>query len=201
MKLYFGPVSGNSYKLRVLCALLAVPFEEVAVDLEHGEHRSAAFLRLNPRGEVPVLEDGEVRLWDSAACLVYIARRHGGETWCPADPAGLAEVTQWLALAATELQCGLQYARRGVLRGRWTLGDAERAQAFGRSGLRVLEGRLEGHRWLALDRPTIADIACFAYAETAPEAGVPLDPCPRILAWLERCRALPRWPARPVPRR
>ena len=49
---------------------------------------------------------------------------------------------------------------------------------------------------LALDRPTIADIACFPYVETAPEAKIALDPYPKIAAWLARCKALPGWPAR-----
>ncbi len=196
MKLYTGSISGNSHKLRVLCAMLEVPYEEILVNLEQGEHKSEAYRRISPRGEVPALVDGAVRLWDSAACLVYIARKQGSDAWCPGDAAGLAEVTQWLALSATELQCGLQYARRGVLHDRWTLGDAARASAFGRIGLDALEARLKDHDWLCFDRPTIADIACFAYAETAPEANIPLESWPGVMAWLERCRALPRWPGR-----
>ena len=49
---------------------------------------------------------------------------------------------------------------------------------------------------LALDRTTIADVACFPYVESAPESGIPLDAYPNISAWLKRCMALPGWPAR-----
>jgi len=55
---------------------------------------------------------------------------------------------------------------------------------------------LKNHKWLALDHPTIADIACFPYVETAPEGEVPLDPYPGVVAWIARCKALPRWAPR-----
>ncbi|HTD90760.1 MAG TPA: glutathione S-transferase family protein [Burkholderiales bacterium] len=196
MIVYLGTVSGNSYKLRILLSLLKVPHEVVTIDLANKQHKSADFLKINPRGEVPALEDGGKVIWDSAACLVYIARKYGSEQWLPADPAGMAEVMQWMALAATELQCGLQYARRGVVQGRWTLGTLEDGQKFGRVALDVAEAQLQKHDWLALDRPTIAEPACFPYIETAPEAKVALEEYPAIIKWMERCRKLPGWAGR-----
>lgn len=196
MKLYLTAGSGNSYKVRVLLSLLNAPYEKVLVDTKSKAHKQPPFLKLNPRGEVPVIEDDGVVIWDSGACLVYLARKFGGEKWLPTGAAAMAEVMQWLALAATEIQCGLQYARRGLRQGRWTLGNAEQAQAFGRIALATMENRLKSHDWLALNRPTIADIACFAYVETAPASGVPLEPYPGIVAWLARCKALPGWAAR-----
>lgn len=196
MKLYFVPISGNAYKVRILLSLLNVPHEKVVIDHSKNEQKQPAFLKLNPRGEVPVLEDAGSVIWDSAACLVYVARKHGGEQWFPGEPAAMAQVMQWLALAGEEIQFGLQYGRRGVRQGRWTAGSLEQCQATGRIALAAMEGRLENHEWLALEHPTIADIACFPYVETAPEARVPLDPYPGIISWLARCKALPGWPAR-----
>lgn len=194
IRAYMAKASGNSDKLRILLALLKVPHEEVNLDFAGKEHKGAAYLAVNPRGEVPAIDDAGTVVWDSAACLVYVARKFGGEAWLPTDAAGLAEVMQWLALSATELQCGLQYARRGVRQGRWTLGTAETAPAFGRVGLDVMETRLRAHAWLALGRPTIADVACHPYVALAPEGNVPLDPYPAVRAWLARCSALPGWP-------
>jgi len=196
MKLYLVAVSGNSYKVRILLSLLKVPHELVFVDTRNKAHKKQPFLSLNPRGEVPVLEDDGVVLWDSAAILVYLARKHGGEQWLPDAPGPMAQVMQWVALAGNEIQFGLQYARRGVLQDRWTAGTLEQGQAMARVALNALELRLADHAWLALDRPTIADVACFPYVETAPEARVPLDPYPAIQAWLARCKALPGWAER-----
>ncbi|MCC7485383.1 MAG: glutathione S-transferase family protein [Burkholderiales bacterium] len=196
MKLYMTPGSGNAYKVRVLTGLINVPCEKVYVNVAAKEQKQPAFLKLNPRGEVPVIEDGDTVIWDSSACLVYVARKYGGEAWLPSDPAQMAQVMQWVALAGNEIQYGLQYTRRGVTRGRWTAGNLEQGQALGRTALGTLEGRLKDSEWLALGRPTIGDIACFPYVETAPDAKLPLDPYPGIRAWLARCKALPGWPPR-----
>jgi glutathione S-transferase len=196
MKLYLLAGSGNAYKVRILLSLLKVPHERVIVDSSKREQKQAAFLKLNPRGEVPVLEDDGTVIWDSAACLAYVARKNGGEKWLPAAPQEMAQVMQWLALAASEIQFGLQYGRRGVRQGRWTAGTLEQCQELGRIALGTMESRLKDHEWLALDRPTIADVACFPYVETAPEGDVPLAPYPGVAAWIARCKALPGWEAR-----
>ena len=196
MKFYSAAVSGNAYKVRILLALLKLPHDTVLLDLAQREHKSAEFLRLNPRGEVPVIEDAGVLIWDSGACLVYLARKFGGEQWLPVDPAGMAEVMQWLSLAASEIQFGLQYARRGLMQGRWTAGTLEQGHAMARVALDAIEQRMQHHEWLAQGRPTIADVACFPYVETAPESGLSLDNYPQITAWVARCKNVPGWPAR-----
>jgi glutathione S-transferase len=196
IKLHYMPPSGNSYKVRILLSLLKLPHEKILVDNATREHKSEKFLAINPRGEVPVLEVDGVYLWDSAACLVYLARQFGGDDWLPADPLQMAQVMQWVALAGNEIQFGLQYARRGVLHGRWTAGDLEQGQAISRVALGVLDGRLKNNDWLALGRPTIADIACFPYVETASQAKSALENYPAIIKWIERCKALPGWAER-----
>jgi glutathione S-transferase len=192
MKLYMSERSGNAYKPRVLLEMLKVPYEKVLIDSGKKENKTDAFLRINPRGEIPALEDGGKVFWDSTACLVYIARKHGGDKWLPGDPAGMAEVMQWMALAQNEIRYGLQIAR-GNARGSRKWGNLDELQEHGRAGLKVLETRLAEHDWLALDRPTIADLACYPYVHTAPEAGVPLEDYPAIRAWIGRLEALPGW--------
>jgi glutathione S-transferase len=189
MKLYVSARSGNSYKPRLLLALLNVPYESVEIDLAKREQKQPHFVALNPRGQVPVLEDGGAVYWDSTALLVYIARKHGGEQWLPADPAEMAQVIQWMALAQNEIHYGLQFARAIIHFSR--PGDLEECQAHGRTALRVLDDRLGRDAWLALGRATVADIACFPYVALAPEAGIPLDPYPGVLQWIGRIKALP----------
>ena len=191
MKLYMTESSGNAYKVRVLASLLKVPYDSVEVDWDGKEHKSPAFVKMNPRGQVPVMEiDGKI-IWDSTAHLIYLARKHGGEKWFPSDPLAMAEVAQWLALAQNEIFFGLQWAR-GVKKG-FRGGSVEEYQGYGRKGLDVLTWRLKDNEWLALGRPTIADIACYPYVKRTPEAGLSLDPYPAVKAWLARCEALPGW--------
>ncbi len=196
MKLYVTAGSGNSYKVRILLGLLNLPYETIVLSDETRDYKQPWFLDLNPRGEVPVIDDAGTIVWDSAACLVYLARKYGGERWLPTAAADLAAVMQWLALAASEIQFGLQYARRGVRQNRWTAGDLATCHATARVALGALERRLATHDWLALDRPTIADIACFAYIENADEGKFDTAPYKSVVAWIARCKALPGWPAR-----
>lgn len=193
MKLYMTEMSGNSFKVRVLAAMLGVAYETVRIDWEGREHKSPAFLELNPRGQVPVMEiEGKV-FWDSTAHLVYIAREFGGETWLPSDPLQMAEIMQWMSFAQNEVQFGLQWARGVTVYNR-------RPESFegylqdGKTALAVLQGQLaKTGDWLALGRATLADIACYPYVKRAPEGDLPLDPYPQVGAWLARCEALPGW--------
>lgn len=191
MKLYMTESSGNAYKPRLLLEMLKVPYEKVMVDTKNREHKEAPYLAINPRGQVPALEDEGRVFWDSTACLAYIARKHGGERWLPTDPAGLAEVMQWLALSNNELHYGLQWAR-GVAN-KIKQGSIEEYQGYGNSGLKVLEGRLKKNDWLAMGRPTIADLACYPYVAVSPEGGFKLEDYPSVQAWVKRVEALPGW--------
>lgn len=191
MKLYYTENSGNAYKVRVLASILKVPYKKVLVDWDNKEHKQPAFLRMNPRGQVPVMKIDGRFLWDSTAHLVYLARKHGGRKWLPTDALGLAEVMQWLALAQNEVYFGLQWSR-GVVKG-LRGGNLEEYQVHGRKALDTLTWRLEGHEWLALNRPTIADIACYPYVKRAPEGGLSLDTYPAVSAWLKRCEKIPGW--------
>ena len=65
--------------------------------------------------------------------------------------------------------------------------------------LGALEWRLKAHDWLALERITIADIACLPYVFHAHEAKLSLDPYPGIVRWLDRCQARPNWAPAPEP--
>ena len=192
MKLYITPTSGNAWKVRLLLSMLKVPFETVVLDSKKGELKTPEFLKLNPRGQVPVLVDGDRVFWDSTACLVYLARKHGGEQWLPTDAAGMAEVQQWLALSNNELHYGLQWGR-GVKIGIRNIGSYDEYAMYGRNGLAVLEGRLKNNDWLACGRPTIADLACYCYTSVSPEGGFDLNAYPSVAAWVKRVEALPGW--------
>jgi len=193
MKLYMTEMSGNSFKVRVLCAMLGVSYDRVRIDWENREHKSPDFLALNPRGQVPVMEiEGKV-FWDSTAHLVYIARKFGGETWLPSDPLEMAEIMQWLAFAQDEVQFGLQWARGVAIYNRRPESVAGYLQD-GKTALEILETQLSRtNDWLALGRATLADIACYPYVKRAPEGNLPLSPYPAVEAWLARCEALPGW--------
>jgi glutathione S-transferase len=116
MRLYEHPESGNSHKVRLLLSFLGRAYESVGIDLMADEQHQAAFLALNPRGEVPVLEDEGTVLCDSMAILVYVALKYDQGIWLPRDPKGMGEVMEWLAFAASWIQYGVFTARPCLVR-------------------------------------------------------------------------------------
>ncbi|WP_298138284.1 glutathione S-transferase family protein [Acidiferrobacter sp.] len=206
MKLYDLERSGNCYKVRLLLAFLGQSYERVPVALDQGEQRRAEFLRLNPRGQIPVLvTDDKAAIWDSTAILVYLARRYGGEQWLPGDPLVMAQVMQWLALEQNEGRYGTARARvlsLGIKSSLGQSGTLEESRRLAEVAFAILEERLSAHSWLAADHPTIADIACYPYTALYPESGVSLDSYPAIRAWFRRLEAWPGYialPRRPAP--
>jgi len=196
LKLHDLELSGNCYKVRLFCALLGLDLDLVPVDLMAGAHKESPFIELNAFGEVPVLEDGDLMLRDSQAILVYLARKFGGESWLPTDPAGMAQVVSWLMVAENEIARGPNDARLHDKFG-YVL-DVDQAREKAARILGLLESRLEQNAWLALDRPTIADIACMPYVALGHEGGVTLDAYPAIRAWIGRIKALPSFVAMPA---
>lgn len=188
-KLYDLELSGNCYKVRLLCSLVGVPLNIVPVDLLAGEHQKEPLLTLNPFGEIPIFEDGDTVLRDSQAILVYIARKWGGESWLPTGAAEEAHVVEWLMTAANDIARGPGDARLHDKFG-YDL-DVEKARDKARHTLTLMENHLSKRSWLALERPTIADIACMPYVALAPEGGVPLDDYPAVRKWIGRIKALP----------
>ena len=190
MKLYQRDTSVYSYKVRLLLAFLRVPYEAVAVKrLPDGRNEvGPEYLRLNPRGQIPTLEDDGVVLWGSTAILTYIALRYDPQRhWLPGDAAAAAEVAQWLELAQNEVRTGL-FLTRAISRFGYA-GDLDKARSTAQGALRLLEQRLCGRPWLVGERPTLADLACFP--EVALNEGVEFTPAefPSVLSWLQRFRS------------
>jgi glutathione S-transferase len=188
-KLYDLELSGNCYKVRLLCALLRVPLQIVPFDFLAGAHKRPPLIELNPFGEIPVFQDGEVVLRDSQTILVYVARKWGGETWLPTDPVGLAKVTEWLMVAENEIARGRNDARLHDKFG-YKL-DVQLARTKAQRILGLMQAHLIRRSWLALDRPTIADIACMPYVALGHEGGVSFDDHPAVAAWVGRVKSLP----------
>ncbi len=188
-------VSGNCWRARLQAALVGVPLERIEVDILAGENSQEAFLRLNPRGQVPVLlvhENGVLRpICDSLAIMMWLAARFG-TGWLAVSPDDRAREQEWLAVAAAEHQSAIRAARGAMLFGVKPAGFAlETSQHATRRCLAMMDGHLAKRRWLVTDHATIADIACFPYASLAGDTGVDLTAFPSLRRWIGDIEALP----------
>jgi glutathione S-transferase len=184
-------LSGHCHRVEWLLHLLELPVEVRHVDLRGGEQRSAAFLALNPFGQVPVIEDGATVVADSNAILVYLASEYGAARWLPASSTERADLQRWLSVAAGPLASGPAAARAQHLFGR--PGDVAPVRQRAHALLATMDAHLARRPFLLGSELGLADIANYAYTAHAPEGGVPLDEYPSVRAWIARIRNTPRF--------
>lgn len=184
------PLSGHSHRVQLALSLMGLPHQVVQVDLKNGAHKSPEFLKLNPFGQVPVLDDNGTTLFDSNAILVYLATKYDADRrWLPRDPKGQADVQAWLSVAAGQIAFGPAAARLITVFGAKFNAEDVIGRAHGL--LKVMDAQLATHLFLIGNDATLADIASYSYISAAPEGNVDLAAYPNVRAWLARVEALP----------
>lgn len=158
--------------------------------------RSPEFLKINPNGHIPSIEDDGLILHESLAINLYLAKKHGG----PLAPANVKEdgaMGMWSLWAATEVEphsIEVLYHRVGKPPAERDPKIADAAIAALRAPFAVLDQALaSGH--LVGSRFTVADInvaEVVRYALPAPEL---FEAAPRVKAWLAACHARPAFKA------
>jgi glutathione S-transferase len=184
--------SQNGWKVRQLLAHLGLPHRTEFVSIFEGAGQDPGYLAINPMGAVPAirLDDGRV-LAESNAILWYLAE---GSAYLPAERFARAKVAQWLSFEADYVQSSIGTLRHWVLTGKASRRPPELVagkQSASLKALRILDRDLARREFVAGDTYGIADISVYAYAQLAPEAGVPLAGFPHFRAWCERVRAQP----------
>jgi len=182
-------LSGHTHRVEVLLHMLGMPFERVAVDVPTGAQKLPAHMALHPFGQVPVIEDDGVVVWDSSAIMIYLATKYGDGSLLPSDVVGRSEVQRWLAVAAGPMVNGPVQARRNLMFK--TGADIATMQAIAHALFKVMDTHLGEHGYLAAGRLTIADLAGYTYVAHAPEGGIALDAYQNVRAWLARVEAAP----------
>jgi glutathione S-transferase len=196
-RLHYFPESGNSYKLALMLTLCGQTFEPVWTDFGGGVTRTLQWRStVNAMGEIPVLEEGDLRLTQTAPILLRLADRYGrlgGQS-----DAERFEVLRWLFWDNHKLTGYMATYR--YLRAFTPSPDAA-VLAFLRRRLDdflgILNGHLRDRAFVIGDRPTIADISLMAYLSFPKhESGYDLAAShPAVDAWLGRIASQPGWRA------
>jgi len=188
---YDAPISGNTYKVRLLLGQLAIPHEVVRLDIAGGAVRAKDFRKVNPFGRVPFIVEDGFALAESNAILLYLAR---GSKLLPADVRVQGLVQQWMFFEQNQVETAIGLPRL------WRKFGAEQDPALlehyrprAVAALKVLERHLARRDWFVGDAYSVADIALFAYSQMAPEAGHDLGQFAAVSAWMERVREQPGW--------
>jgi GST-like protein len=167
LKLYYAPAP-NPLKVALLLEELGLPYEVVPVDTRKGEQFTPAYRAINPNSKTPALEDGDVKVFDSNAILLYLAEKTG--RFLPANtPVARAELLSWLMFVASGIG---PYSGQAVHFNRVAPEPKEYPQKrYAYEAERhwgILEARLGQQRYMVGDTYTIADIAVWGWARAIP---------------------------------
>lgn len=194
LTLYSMPSSGNSYKVRLLLALLGRPYRHIGLEYETPELADAHANGTLPLGKLPVLVlPGGEAIPESNAILTYLAE---GTDWMPSDPVDRAHMLGWMFWEQNQHEgvIAVRAALR-VYKSRAHLATPERMAELLDAGHAIL-GRMEDHLaprdWFVGEQPSVADISLYAYTHSAgTKGGFDMQRFPSINAWCARVAALP----------
>jgi len=171
---------------------LGLPYEHLKVSFVN-DTRTPEFLKLNPNGHIPVLQDGDLTLWESMAINLYLARRYDKGLW-PKRVEDEGRAFQWTLWAMTELEEPVLTALMHRMSLPADQRDAKRADDAAerfKTPLGVLNGALAGKAYLLGDAFTVADLNVASVISSAPLGGLDLGQAPHVLAWVVRCTGRP----------
>ena len=202
IQLHYYP--GNaSLAPHILLRELGLAFELRLVDRTLNAHKQAAYLALNPNGQIPVLVDGELVLYESAAICLHLADRLPATAWLP--PLGSAERAQaymWLMWMSNSLQAMLMhyfYPERLVDDGNVEGAAQIKAHAQAKIGslFDQIETQLARHDppWLLGAQIGVVDLYGYMLCRWSRgfegASSPPARARPAIAAWLQRLQARP----------
>ena len=189
--------SGNCYKVRLTAALVGKSLERREYDIMKGETRTPDFIaNVNANGRIPVLQVGDRFIPESNAACYFIAE---GSPLLPTDPFDHADMLHWMFWEQYNHEPNVATLRFWM---GWlapdNLSDLQRLQmptkrTAGNAALKLMDDHLSGRDWFVGSSISLADICLFAYTHVAGDADFDLGRYPRIVEWIERIKADPRY--------
>lgn len=185
--IYGDSLSGNCYKIKLLCSLLNIEHQWIEVNIMAGETRTSEFLAINPNAKIPLLiTEQKQPLAESNAILYYLAQ---DSHLFPQSVLQQSLCLQWMFFEQYSHEPYIAVAR---FINKYLGSPADRLQELeskkegGNRALAVMEIQLQKTPYLLGDEMSIADISLFAYTHVAYEGGFDLNEFPAILAWISR---------------
>jgi glutathione S-transferase len=187
LTIYGSDLSGPAIKVRLTASILGIEHKWQLVNLREGEHKQAWFLKINPVGKVPAIDDDGFHLFESNAICKYLCDKHNSPLY-PKDVKKRAAIEQWIDYVSFHIGANfipVVYNRLfAPLRG---MPVNEKAITDGLEFLKqyfpIIEKQLIQHKHIVSPELSLADIILLAILEPAEMAQIDLSVYPKLTAW------------------
>jgi len=193
LTIYGFDFSSPANKVRFAANAMGLAYEYKRVNLFTGEQKTPEFLKLNPIGRVPAIDDNGFKMFESAAIIKYLADKNNSPLY-PKDVQKRAIVDQWIDFANVHVATAL--ARVTFNRAMYKLLSVEKDERSLADGIKFLgnflplvEKQLKENKFLAGNEMTLADINLLAVLDPVELSQVDLSAYPSIVAWRKNLRS------------
>ena len=168
---------------------LGLKYERIDAGLQFGVNKTPEYLKMNPTGLVPTIDDDGFRLWESHTVVRYLASKHSMGTLCPSDLRARADAERWMDWAFT-FQRAMRDVFWGLIRTPPEKRDAKAIEAgrvaSNQIAAEVLERGLEKKAYVTGDKFTMGDIPIGCEVQRWMRVPIERPRLPNVEAWFAR---------------
>jgi len=178
---------------------LGIPFEQINAGKQYGVINEPWYLKMNPTGTIPTIDDDGFILWESNAIVKYLCAKHSPGNLSPVDPHDYADADRWISWQGTTLWPPMRQILLGLVRTPEGQRDNARIDDLVAEVTRywtVLDGRLKGRKFIMGERFTMADIVFGPHIYRWFTYPIPRPDLPHLRAWYERFCERPNYQPR-----
>jgi glutathione S-transferase len=208
IELYWGSGSPFAWRVMLTLEVKGLDYQSKLLEFSKGENKSPEYLKLNPRGKVPTLKDGDFVLYESLAIMAYLDRKYAEPPLFGKTPEQTGLIWRMISECESYLVSAGDKVVRPIFFGKGLekIDEIQQATQTIRQELKSVDERLAHENWLVGGQISAADIAVFplvqllqraASKEAAQPLGLGLLPLaqnfPSIAKWVQRIEALPNY--------
>ena len=193
LTIYGFDFSSPANKVRFAANAMGLKYEYKRVNLLGGEQKSPEFLKVNPTGRVPAIDDDGFHAFESTAIIKYLAAKNNSSLY-PTDLKKRTMVDQWIDFTNIHVATALQ--RVTFNRVMYNLIKVEKDERSLNDGIRflgqylpIIEKQLKENKFLAGGEMTLADINLLAALDPAELSSVDLSIYPSITNWRKNLKS------------
>ncbi|PIN18083.1 Glutathione S-transferase [Handroanthus impetiginosus] len=202
IKVQGHPLSPAAQRVMLCLAEKNLDYEFVSVDLTAGQHKKEPFISINPFGQVPGFEDGDLKLFESRAMTRYISQAYAdkGTPLISKDLKKMAIIGVWLEVEALKFDAAghslsFEILIKPILGMSTDEALIEPLQGQLASVLDVYEARLAESKYLGGDEFSLADLHHIPIVNNLMKTKVKslFEQRPHVKAWCDEILARPAW--------